>query len=233
MPDDLLKLFKSSPIADEDVLRNLALFTNRIDLADLLFMGELYKKQLNVHGIIAEFGCRWGRNLALFQALRSIFEPYNHIRKIVGFDTFEGFASVSDKDGTYPGAVAGGFGVAEGYETFLEKVLQAHEALAPIPQKKKFELVKGDICETLPRYLKDHPETIFSMVYIDVDLYEPTREILRSIKDHIVKGTVIGFDEACHPHWPGETVALREVFGLNTVELQRLPFSPTTSYFVL
>lgn len=232
MSNQLLELFKSSPIADEDTLRNLQLFTNRIDLADILFMAELYKKQLNVHGVIAEFGSRWGRNLALFEALRSIYEPYNHIRKIIGFDTFEGFAAVSDKDGQYEGAKQGGFNVSQGYEIFLEKVLAAHEAMAPIADKKKFELVKGDICETLPQYLQDHPHTIFSMIYIDVDLYEPTKEILKHVKNHIVKGTVIGFDEVCHPNWPGETIALRESFDLQDFELQRLPFSPTTSYIV-
>lgn len=232
MSEELLELLKSSPIDEEDILRNLQLFTSRIDLADMLFMSELYKKQLNVHGVIAEFGSRWGRNLALFEALRSIYEPYNHIRKIIGFDTFQGFASVDKKDGGYSGAVNGGFSVSEGYEQFLEKVLSAHEKLAPISQRKKFELVKGDINQTLPQYLNDHPETIFSLVYIDVDLYEPTKNILNSLKNHIVKGTIIGFDEVCHPNWPGETVALKESFDLSSYELKRLPCSPTTSYIV-
>jgi hypothetical protein len=36
--------------------------------------------------------------MALFTTLRNIYEPYNMSRKIIGFDTFEGFPSVSPQD---------------------------------------------------------------------------------------------------------------------------------------
>lgn len=233
MSDKLLNLFKSSPIENKDILRNLPLFISRIDLADMMFMIELYKKSMNTHGVIAEFGSRWGRNLALFCALRSIFEPYNHIRKIIGFDTYSGFSEVTKEDGEYSGVQVGGFSVSDNYENYLDEVLQVHEDMAPIKSKKKFKLVKGDIIETLPEYLIDHPETIFSLVYIDVDLYGPTKKILELIKPHLVKGSIIGFDELCHPNWPGETKALSEEIGLNNVALRRMSFSPTTSYLVV
>ena len=38
-----------------------------------------------------EFGVRWGQNLITLNNLRGIYEPFNHSRKIIGFDTFEGF----------------------------------------------------------------------------------------------------------------------------------------------
>ena len=228
----LQELFKSAPIPEDEMLRNLPLFTGRINLADQLFMVELYKMSMETHGVVAEFGCRWGRNLALFCALRSIFEPYNHIKKIIGFDTFEGFPSVSKMDGSYVGVVEKGFSATKNYEHFLDEIMLAHEATAPISSKRKFELVKGDIKYSLPKYLEEHPETIFSLVYVDVDLYEPTKDILTYIKPHLVKGSIIGFDEVCHPHWPGETRALKEVLGVNNVRLKKFPWSPATSYLV-
>jgi hypothetical protein len=48
-------LFKTSPINDEDILRTLSLYTSRIDLADMLFMVELYKKQIEVHGVKTDY----------------------------------------------------------------------------------------------------------------------------------------------------------------------------------
>ena len=48
-------------------------------------MVEIYRKILDVHGVIMEFGVRWGRNLALFESLRGIHEPFNHNRKIVQY----------------------------------------------------------------------------------------------------------------------------------------------------
>ena len=37
------------------------------------------------------------------------------------------------------------------------------EALNPMSHLKRFELVKGDAAETIPQYLKAHPETIVSL----------------------------------------------------------------------
>ena len=40
-----------------------------------------------------EFGVEWGSTLSLLIKLRSIHEPYNYSRKIIGFDTFSGFTN--------------------------------------------------------------------------------------------------------------------------------------------
>lgn len=86
---------------------------------------------------------------------------------------------------------------------------------------------------TVPRYLGEHPETIIALAYLDFDLYEPTKVVLEAIRPHITRGTVIGFDELNFPDFPGETVALREVFGLDRFPILRSPLSPTTSYLVV
>ena len=86
-------------ISDSEFMNNLGLFINRQSLSRILFMHELYKKIIDVHGVIIEFGVRWGQNLALFENFRGIYEPFNYNRKIIGFDTFEGFASLDIKDG--------------------------------------------------------------------------------------------------------------------------------------
>ena len=53
------------------------------------------------------------------------------------------------------------------------------------------------------------------------------------IKPHLTKGSLVGFDELCDPDSPGETVALKEVFGLNNIRLQRSRHCSRTSYFVV
>lgn len=79
-----------------------------------------------------EFGVRWGRNLALFESLRGIHEPFNHNRKIVGFDTFEGFPSTHEKDGDADIVRVGAYDVTEKYEDFLAEILAYHEQESPI-----------------------------------------------------------------------------------------------------
>src|SRR5438552_2196758 len=103
-------------IPDDELLSNLGLFINRRSLSRMLFICNVYQLILNVHGIIVEFGVRWGQNLALFESLRGIYEPYNTSRKIVGFDTFEGFPSLDEKDGVADIASAGAYSVTKGYE---------------------------------------------------------------------------------------------------------------------
>lgn len=229
---NFLKAFQDNPIPENEQLSNVGIFTKRQDLTKQLFFNEVYKHILQVHGVIMEFGVRWGQNLVTLNNLRGIHEPYNHSRKIIGFDTFEGFPSVDSKDGSHAIIANGAFSVTKDYEKYLEQVLNYHEQECPLNHIKKNSLVKGDATVTLAKYLKDHPETIIAFAYFDFDIYEPTKKCLELIKPHLVKGSVIGFDELIDPQFPGETVALREVMGLNNVRVQRNSFSGIQSYFI-
>ena len=100
-------------------------------------------------------------------------------------------------------------------------------------QIRKFEIVKGDVTETLDPYLKRNPETIIALAYFDLDLYEPTRHCLDAIKDRVTRGTVIGFDEINDHATPGETEALREVLGLRSQRVRRYPYNSRSSYLVI
>lgn len=134
----LLQAMKDCPIPQGELLKHMTLFLNRSLLAHVLFMDDLYRRALPVHGIVAEFGVRWGRNLALFTMFRSIYEPHNFGRKVVGFDTFGGFPSVSAKDGQAESVSVGTLAVTPGYEQYLEGLLRAHENLAPRSNLRKF-----------------------------------------------------------------------------------------------
>lgn len=226
----LLNLMQASPLPPEELLSNIGLFIDRRMLSRFLFMQELYKAQLNLHGSIIEFGVRYGQNIALLTSLRGIFEPFNHNRKIIGFDTFSGFPSVNSIDSEK--WKAGDYNVPENYESYLNEILQVHENLAPLESIKKFELVKGDATKTIHSYLASHPETILSMVYFDFDIYEPTLECLKAIKPYLNRGAVIGFDEINDREWPGETSALREVLGTSSFEIIHSPFRANSAYLV-
>jgi len=221
----------NSPIAREEVMSNLGLFLSRQTLSRILFMHELYQKTLNVHGNIAEFGVRWGQNLSLFLNFRGIHEPFNYNRKVIGFDTFEGFPNTHKNDG--PLIKDGDYSVSPNYEEYLESVLDYHESESPISHKRKFELVKGDATKTFPEYLKNHPETIIALAYFDFDLYKPTKECLALLSERLTKGSVVAFDELNCPEFPGETLALMEVFGLGRYALKRSPLNPLISYLVI
>ena len=225
----LAQCAREAPMPDAELLMNLLLYIRRQDISHVLYMNHLYKQVLNTHGSILEFGVRWGRSLAMWLHLRGTHEGYNHNRKIVGFDTFEGFPSVSEQDA---GATPGGFSVVENWDTHLDNVLKAHELNSPIHHMKKFELVKGDILETHPTYLGQHPETLISPCHLDLDIYTPTKFVLDTIPEYMNAGGIVAFDELNCEKWPGETQAFRESI-YRHYKVRRTKYSPTQSYVVV
>jgi hypothetical protein len=228
-----VELFRTAPLPDDEILPNLGLFLSSKALSRVLFFHEIYKKIVHTHGVAMEFGVRWGQTLSILTALRGIYEPFNRHRKIIGFDTFAGFKGTGDEDGRLCRITDGSFSVSENYEQYLEQVLGLQEALNPIPHLRKFELVRGDAVETVPAYLARHPETLISLAIFDLDIYRPTRAALEAIRPHLFKGSVLVFDELCDDIFPGETLALREVFDIGSLRIERLPMTARVSYLVL
>jgi len=229
----LEELLVSLPAGER--LRNLPIALRQKDLAHILFMADIYKQIINVPGYIAEFGVMWGRNINLFHCLRECFEAYNHTRHILGFDTFTGFVDVSDQD-TAPTTAAmrhciGDYSVPTGHDAVLANILDTQESISHLSHIKRSALIKGDVRTTLPSYLNENPHALFALCYLDLDLFEPTRDVLSAIKPRLVKGSVLVFDEVLNPDYPGETIALGEVFG--DVALRRGPLSGWKTYFVV
>jgi len=194
-------------------------------------MHRLYLEIIPVHGVIMEFGVRWGQNCSLFMNFRGMYEPYNHNRKVIGFDTFEGFPATSENDGDH--VTAGDYSVSANWADELEALLDLHNSNSPIPHLRKSELVRGDGIYSLPRYLAAHPETVVALAYFDFDLYEPTKMCLESLLPHLTKGSVLAFDELNCSVFPGETIALKEVLGLSRYALRRDPNSSLASWLVI
>ncbi len=229
----LVEALQNCPIPPDQLLSNLGLFLESKNLSRILFMDFLFRSVLDVQGVVMEFGTRWGQNLALFSALRGIYDPFNRHRKIIGFDTFEGFPEISEKDGTSEMMQPGQLALGEGYQEYLDGVLQLHEILNPLSHVKKYELRAGDATIEVPKYLEEAPETVVALAYFDFDLYEPTKQCLEMIRPRLTKGSVVGFDELNDPDSPGETLALMEVFGLENVTLKRFSHASRVSYFVV
>tara|TARA_R110000744_G_scaffold296453_6_gene406335 strand:+ start:222 stop:980 length:759 start_codon:yes stop_codon:yes gene_type:complete len=230
---EMYQLLKDCPIPEEQLLSNLGLFLNSKNLSRILFMNEIYQKQIDVHGIITEFGTRWGQNMGIFASLRGIYEPFNRHKKLVAFDTFEGFPEITPEDGSSEMMVEGELALSKDYDKYLGKVVQNIENDNPLAHIKKFEIVKGDATYTIHKYIEDHPETIISLAYFDFDLYKPTKECLEAIKPRLTKGSVVAFDELNDPDSPGETLALMEVFGLENITLKRCTYASRVSYFIV
>jgi len=96
--NNLEDFFKNSIGSNVEKLSNFPKYVPRQKLSYFLAKYEIFKKILNIQGSIIECGVLFGGGLMTFAQLSSIFEPVNHQRKIIGFDTFAGFPKLSKID---------------------------------------------------------------------------------------------------------------------------------------
>ena len=74
---------------------------------------------------------------------------------------------------------------------------------------------------------------MIALLFLDFDLYEPTKKAIDLFLPRMPKGAVIVFDELDHPDWPGETLALIEAIGIWKLRIERFSWEPTLGYAVL
>lgn len=228
----LNNLFQNSPMPIEHLMINLGLYMRSSVLAKTLYINELYEKIVHLPGSIMEFGSWYGTNLALFESLRAIYDPYNYTRKVIGFDTYDGYENLSTNDGKSELVQEGQYSIPENYIDYLKEVLDFHQKENVLHHIKKYELIKGDATKSVYEYLEKNQHTMISLAYFDMQLYEPTKKCLEAIKPYLVSGAIIAMDEINNDNYPGETIAFREVFGLGNYEIHKSRYLPDRSYII-
>jgi hypothetical protein len=226
--------FASASGTNLDKLRNFSRFVPRQALSLFLAKQTMFERIVNIHGNIVECGVFMGGGLFTWAQLSSIYEPVNHTRRVIGFDTFAGFPSVSAQDRPEEQLDAN-FHKDVGTYCFRhdEELLECsriHDLNRPVGHISKIELVKGDANQTIPNYLRENPHLVVALLYLDFDIYEPTKMALETFLPRMPKGAVIAFDELNQKQWPGETLAVLESVGIRSLKIERVPFVPQISF---
>jgi hypothetical protein len=220
---NLLKRVDSQYVADAPFV-----FANRIAVTAALSRIELFKMVQDIPGAIIECGVYKGNSLMLYMQLSMILEPYAINRSIIGFDTFEGFASIDAKEDP---ADINETMFSDTDESIIQEMIDANDLVRPVNRIPRCEIIKGDIMETVPAFPKTRPDLVVAMLILDTDLYSSTKVALETFLPYMPKGAIVVLDEVAYRNFPGETSALREVLDLNKVELKRLPFDSCVGYF--
>jgi len=233
--EDIDALIKKSGMNMQDVVENFMLFYRRVNFAKFLTHIEIFKEIVDRPGSIVECGVFKGASFLTFLKLVEIHCPGDTLKKLIGFDTFKGFPSLSDKDGT-PNPdrdlVEGGFN-SEDFLPCLEEVIDLTQRDSMIPRFKRVELVKGDVTKTIPEYVEKNPGLRISLLHLDMDIYEPTLTALQHLYPLVVPGGIVLFDEYAMPGFPGESQAFDEYFGGEAPVMKKFPFISTPGgYFV-
>ena len=225
--------FERNPESWEKKMENFPKYVRRQNLTRFLALYEIFKRIQSVKGSIVECGVFRGFGTMTWAKLSAILEPVNLTRRIYGFDSFAGFPSVSGADkNTFSSHVSAGDLYADSYDELMElaAINDSTRFLGHIP---KVELIKGDATHTIPKFVKEHSHLLISLLFLDFDLYEPTKVALENFVPRMPKGSVIAFDELDNPLWPGETLAMLECCGAKNLRIERLEFDPYIGFSVI
>ena len=229
---NIARIFETCADPTEQKLENFPKYVRRQHLKRFLALYEIFKLALPVKGSVIECGVFKGFGVMSWAKLSAMLEPENLTRRVYGFDTFAGFPSVSERDATNVARVERGGLAADSYDE-LQALITEYDRDRFLGHVDKVHLVKGDLAETVPAFMQSHPHLVVSLLFLDVDLYEPTKIALEHFVPRMPKGAVLAFDELDNPLWPGETLALLDTLGMGRVELRRLEWDPYISYAVL
>lgn len=227
----LARLFTESRDDIEAKLATFPRYVRRTHLTRFLSLYELFKLSLPVKGSVVECGVFRGFGLMSWAHLSAVLEPTNLTRRIYGFDSFEGFPTTSISSADYPHKtdVKPGDLTASSLEELRQiiKVYDSDRFLGHIP---KVELIPGDVSHSIPAFLETHAHLVVSLLFCDLDLYEPTLVALHNFLPRMPRGAILAFDELDNPIWPGETLAALEEIGLRNLRLERFEFDPYIAY---
>ncbi len=191
-------------------------FSPKTRLNKMLAHYELYKMITSIPGHIFELGVYKGVSLVRFCSFRDALEN-DYSRKIIGFDAFGEFPTdnLEVKDDLafverFEGV--GGHGLSE---EEVEDVLSSKGF-------ENFKLIKGNVFETLPKYLSDNPETRLALLHLDMDVKEPTDFALELLYERVVPGGIVVFDD--YNAVAGETISVDDFVHKHKLKLEKLPF---------
>ncbi len=193
-------------------------------ISKILVHYELFNMVQKVPGTIIECGVFKGASLVRFAMFREIFGNADS-KKIIGFDVFGPFPETKFKpDEEYRKNFIQSAGLESISVDQLFKVLK-HKKI-----DRNVEFVEGDICETVPKYVKEHPELKISLLHLDTDIYDPSAVVLEHFWPKLVKGGILVLDD--YGFFPGETKAVDEYFKEKDAKISKLSFRMIPAYII-
>jgi len=212
-----------------DLYNQFSLWGDLDRYTKMLARYELFKLIADKPGDIVEGGVLKGAGLLYWAKLIEIFNPQSR-RKVIGFDTFEGYP----EDGArgHDRKTAKDFKqiqIQDRQDVALKTIMETARQQG---LDQRIELVQGKAEESIPRYVKTHPGFRAALIDLDFVLYEPTLAALESLYSTVVPGGVVALDEYAVPG-AGETEAVDQFLAGKSVKLLSFPWAKSpTAYFV-
>ena len=160
-----------------------------------------------------------------------LLETTEQIRVLILRVVFSGFPDVKSEDmSSEHTPKVGDFDLGSSAD-YVKSTLQSIEHTRKVKNVDRIQIVEGDVGITMKETLHSDSSISIALLYLDVDLYEPTMEVLKNCLPRMPKGAIVVFDQYADRTWPGETKALIDTLGISNVRLKCFPWCPRISYF--
>ena len=205
-----------------DYENNFYLSCDNSRIGKMIAHYELFQLSSKSQGHIIECGVFKGISLIRFATFLKLLKKSN--KKIIAFDAFGKHPTTKISSDHKRRKIL----LSHGKEAISEKQLM--DVLKRKGLEKNIQLIKGDITEVCPMYLKQHPKLKISLLNLDVDFYEPSISILKNFYPKLSKDGILMLDD--YGVWDGETIAVNEYFRGKRIKIRKFSFSQTPSYII-
>lgn len=190
-----------------------------------------YNKTEHLLGDIVECGVFKGSGLFSWIKMLDMNEP-NSIKKVIGFDFFDpNFVNdiLNKTDKETMKQVFDRCSDLDIDEVSLSGIKSKLDAAGF--KESKYELVAGDIIKTTKKFVDERPGFRISILYMDLDLEEPTYNTLNNLWDRVVVGGIVVFDEHAYHSW-SESNAVDRFVKEKNLKIYRTNIQTPTAYII-
>ncbi len=186
----------------EEKERSLGLFLRGSLFARFLAIVDIYKLIINIPGVILDIGAWRGQTAVLCENLRAIYEPMHFNRKIICFDTFEGYKGFSEDDKQTSLHKEGSYSLdGENYAQFLRELLILHEKSNAMGHyNNKHKVIAGDCTQTMRNYFEECSNEIIALSFFDLNVLQATKEAFDIVWNRLVPGGIVAFWQLTNKH---------------------------------
>lgn len=214
-----------------DSYNNFIISDDRNVFYKMVMRIKLYNMVSHLHGDIVECGVFKGSGLVLWMKIISMYEPHS-IKKVIGFDFFDPTFVDGLKDETDRKMMQQVFDRCDDMDSDDISLTGIKNKIKKSGfEENKFELVKGDISITSAEYIKDRPGFRISLLYLDLDIEEPTTDTLNNLWDIVLPGGLVVFDEYAYHKW-SESNAVDIFIKENNLTLINTNIQSPTAYII-
>ena len=184
---------------------------------------EIYKKILKIEGDIVECGVFKGASFIKLLTFGKFLDSKIR-RRAFGFDVFGKFPKPKLKGDKL---------FLRSWEKSAGNGINHFELNRYLKEKnfKNFKLIKGDVIDTIPRFIKKNKKLKIALLHLDMDVYEGTKCAFDHLADKVVKNGIILVDD--FKIVQGATKATKEYLNRNKkLKIQKVMFYRKPSFIV-